>query len=98
LGNCAEQLVEQAQQLDIVLLLIGRAFEGPLHARADCLQVGLGVSDDKRADCGAEDDDEFIGLEQHAEMAAAHEIAAGYGAEDDDCADDDEHAGVRPDL
>src|SRR5581483_7518465 len=69
----AEELVEQAQQLDVILLLVGWAFERALQTGADRLQVSLGIADDEGARRSAQDDQELVRLDEDGEMAAVHE-------------------------
>jgi hypothetical protein len=86
-----EELVEHAQQLDIVGLLVGRPLHRAAQALEGLLDVGLGVADDESAEGRAQDNDELDGLNQDQQIAM-HRVCAKHACKNDDGPDDDEHA------
>ena len=91
LADEREHLVLQLQQLQVVVVgrHLGRErrLEGAEHLVAHL----AGRRDDQRAERGAADDDELVGLPEDGEVAARHGEPAEDRGEDDDEADDGEH-------
>jgi hypothetical protein len=88
----AEHGVERAEQLEIMGLLVLGALDGGAEGLQRADQDVLGAGDDKKADQGAENDDEFERLPKNRE-AAVNGIRPDHAAEDDDQPDDEKHRG-----
>ena len=88
-----EQLVQHAEELEIVLLGIARS----LHRLAESLggsgQHRSRVADDEGAHRGADDDQRLERLHQHEDMAAHQDVTAENASQNDDDANDKEHFG-----
>jgi hypothetical protein len=57
----------------------------------DLHDCGKRVGDEQCPDSGPGNDDQFRWLEQHADLAVLHQIAAGHGSQNDKDSNDCEH-------
>ncbi len=90
-ARLVEQFVEQAEDVDVVLLLVARALE---HAHGGLQGLLHGFdrgADQERAQRRTADDHQFIGLPQRAEFAVRADVAAEHAEDDDEKSNDDEH-------
>ncbi|KAG1260495.1 hypothetical protein G6F66_014411 [Rhizopus arrhizus] len=100
-ARLVEQFVQQAEHIDVVLLLVTRALEHADHGLQGLLdRLGRGA-DQERAQCGTADDDQLVGLPQRPQPTVCAEVAAQHADDDDQESNDDEHgatqgAGISP--
>ncbi len=84
-----EQLMQEAEQLAVTILLVLRPLEHAPETFAEAAEDRLGVADDEGAEGAAQDDHEFERLPQHAQMAARNGVTTNDRNYDNDGADND---------
>ena len=83
-----QQLVHHREQVEVVLLLVARAFQQRDEAAGHLLGDPHRVGDDQRADRGAADDQQLGRLPQSPQLPAVHGEPPQDATENDDDADD----------
>ena len=94
-AGLVEQFIEQAEHIDVVLLLVARALEHTHHGLQGLLdRLGRGT-DQEGAERGAADDDQLIGLPEGTQAAVGTEVAPDHADDDDQESNDDEHGATQ---
>ncbi|MNT41761.1 hypothetical protein D3C72_1781350 [compost metagenome] len=94
-AGLVEQFVHQAEDIDVVLLLVARALEHADHGLQRLLdRLGRGA-DQERTQRGTADDDQFVRLPQRPKAAVCAEVAAQHADDDDQESNDDENGATQ---
>src|SRR5579871_3316147 len=86
-----EQLIEHLEGLQVMILAVRAAFEHRDQPLYDPDYRGKRVGDQERPRASAANNDQLRGLDQYADLAVFHKVAAHHGPQNDDDSNECEH-------
>ncbi len=94
-AGLVEQFIEQAEHIDVVLLLVARALEHANHGLQGLLDRLGRRAHQESAERGTADDDQLVGLPEGTQAAVGTEVAPDHADDDDQESNDDEHGATQ---